>query len=315
VPGSGKREPGAALHPGYKLLPTLFVLAPSPALAHDEAWSITSGWNLDPWLALPLLVSALLYALGVGRLWTHAGIGRGVRPWQALCFAAGWVTLVVALLSPLYRLGEGLFVAHMLEHELVMVVAAPLIALARPFGGMVWALPARWRIRVGGATRRLASTRVWLAASNAWAATALQAVALWLWHAPALYNLVLVDTMMHRLQHLSFFLTALLFWWSLASPRMRRAGYGVAVLCLFVTVLHSGLLGALLTVSKHLWYARQAVLAAQWGLTPLEDQQLAGLLMWIPAGLIYTAAALAFAGLWIARTAKLAGDRHAALAR
>jgi putative membrane protein len=283
----------------------------APAFAHDESWSLLSGWNLDPWIALPLGASGLLYLIGLARLWRHAGAGRGVRGWRAGCFALGWLTLVVALLSPLYRLGEGLFVAHMLEHELVMVVAAPLIALARPYGAMLWALPQGWRSAVGTLTRRAAASRLWLALGNAWSATVLHAVALWAWHAPALYNAVLVDTTMHRLQHLSFFLTALLFWWTLVAPRGRQAGYGIAVLCLFFTLLHSGFLGILLTMSKHLWYARQAELAPHWGLTPLEDQQLAGLLMWVPGGLIYTAAALALAGLWIAQT----GKAHALSAR
>jgi putative membrane protein len=285
----------------------------SPALAHDEAWSLLHGWNLDPFIALPLAASGLLYLTGVARLWSGAGGGRGVRAWQAGCFALGWLTLVLALLSPLYRLGEGLFVAHMLEHELVMVVAAPLIALARPYGAMLWALPQPWRSGIGTLTRRAAGSRPWLAIGNAWSATVLHAVALWAWHAPALYNAVLVDTTMHRLQHLSFFFTALLFWWTLLVPRGRQAGYGIAVLCLFFTVLHSGFLGILLTMSKHLWYARQAALAVHWGLTPLEDQQLAGLLMWVPGGLIYTAAALALAGLWIAQTGK--AGHHALNAR
>jgi putative membrane protein len=298
------------------------LIAGTPAAAHDERFSLTSGWNLDPWIALPLTASGALYALGLMRLWTHAGTGRGVRRWQVACFAAGWLTLVLALLSPLYRLGEGLFVAHMLEHELVMVVAAPLIALARPYGAMLWALPQVWRARIGGVTRRAAASPPWRALSNAWSATILHGVALWLWHAPALYNVVLVDTTMHRLQHITFFVTALMFWWALVNPRMRQAGYGVAVICLFFTVLHSGFLGILLTLSKHLWYARQSGLAEHWGLTPLEDQQLAGLLMWVPAGLIYTAAALVLAGLWIAQTgnqarkqASKAGGAHAALAR
>ena len=81
---------------------------------------------------------------------------------------------------------------------------------------------------------------------------------------------------------------------------------GTAMDCLFVTMLHSGLLGALLTVSRQTWYVGQAEFAALCGLTPLEDQQLAGLVMWVPAGLIYTAGALAFAGLWISQTRSFA---------
>lgn len=99
------------------------------------------------------------------------------------------------------------------------------------------------------------------------------------------------------------------------APRGRQAGYGIAVICLFFTVLHSGFLGILLTLSKHLWYDRQAELASHWGLTPLEDQQLAGLLMWVHGGLIYTAAALVLAGLWIAQTGNAPDRRDAVSAR
>ena len=88
-------------------------------------------------------------------------------------------------------------------------------------------------------------------------------------------------------QHVSFLLTALLFWWALVNPRTRQTGYGVAVGCLFVTVLHSGFLGVLLTVSRAPWYAGQAEFAAMCGLTALEDQQLAGLMMWAFVPVVY----------------------------
>ena len=158
---------------------------------------------------------------------------------------------------------------------------------------------------------------MWRIASTAWFATALQAAALWVWHVPALYNAVLVSPALHRLQHLSFFFSALLFWWVLINPRARPSGYGVAVLCLFVTAVHSSFLGVLLTLSRQPWYARQGEFASQFGLTPIEDQQLAGLVMWVPAGLVYTAAALGFAALFVADSSKktVAGNRPAAVAR
>jgi cytochrome c oxidase assembly factor CtaG len=240
-----------------------------------------------------------------------------VQAWQAFCFFLGWASLAAALFSPLYRLGEGLFVAHMIEHEIVMIVAAPLIAVARPFGVMFWSLPDRSRATLGVLTRRIRSSSVWRVAGNAWFATALQAAALWVWHVPALYNAVLVSPAVHRLQHVSFFLTALLFWWTLIDPRARPSGYGTAVLCLFVTTLQSGFLGVLLTLSRQPWYARQGEFALQHGLTPLEDQQLAGLVMWVPAGLAYTAAGLFFAALWISTSSRStpSENRHAILAR
>jgi cytochrome c oxidase assembly factor CtaG len=296
----------------------ILVLCPIDLSAHEaDGWLAAAGWNLDPWLGFPLVLSLVLYASGIWRLWRHAGISRGVQSWQALCFLLGWTSLAAALFSPLYRLGEGLFVAHMIEHEILMIVAAPLVAMARPFGAMFWALPERSRATLGTLTRSIRSSSVWRVAGNAWFATALQALTLWVWHVPALYSAVLVSPAVHRLQHMSFFVSALLFWWTLIDPRARPSGYGTAVLCLFVTTLQSGFLGVLLTLSRRPWYARQGEFAVQYGLSPIEDQQLAGLVMWVPAGLAYTAAALVFAGMWIGSSSRstLSGDRGAILAR
>jgi putative membrane protein len=105
----------------------------------------------------------------------------------------------------------------------------------------------------------------------------------------------------HWLQHVSFLVTALLFWWALLRGRERERGYGVAVLCLFLTALHNGFLGVLLALSRLPLYPLQSELASAWGLTVLEDQQLAGLIMWVPFGAVYAVAAVILAGVWIAR--------------
>ncbi len=277
----------------------------------SELWTVANGWNLDPWVMVPLVASALLYGIGLARLWSHAGVDRGIRTWQALCFVSGWLSLLIALASPLYRIAEGLFLAHMIEHEIVMIVSTPLIVVSRPWGAMLWALRASWRPRLGTLTRRGRVTAGWRFLANPWTATALHGATLWMWHVPVLYESALGNLAIHRLQHVSFLVTALLFWWALMNPRTRPAGYGVAVGCLFVTTLHTGFLGVLLTVSRQTWYSGQAAFAALCGLTPLEDQQVAGLIMWVPAGLIYTAAALAFAALWINGTSRGYGERHA----
>jgi cytochrome c oxidase assembly factor CtaG len=144
-------------------------------------------------------------------------------------------------------------------------------------------------------------------------ATILHAVALWAWHMPALFNAVLVSTAMHRLQHACFFFSAVLFWWALFYGPARNRGYGVAVLFLFVTSLHSAALGIFLTLSRQPWYEQQSDFAAWCGLSPLDDQQLAGLVMWVPGGMIYTGAALFFAARWISQSGRnhFAGARHA----
>jgi putative membrane protein len=265
--------------------------------------SLWTAWEWEPGIVLPLLASAWLYGRGLGLLWDEH-VGRGIRVWEAVCFAVGWITTALALLSPLHTLSEQLFVAHMIQHELLMVVAAPLLVVGRPLVPMLWALPSNARRTVGRFTRHPALQRSWGFVSLPIVAFFVHGTAIWIWHAPALYEATLTSDGVHALQHLSFFGTALLFWWTIIHAhapggRTRAVSFGTAVLLLFGTALHSGALGALLTFSRTLWYPAYGATAGAWGLTPFEDQQLAGLVMWIPASLAYLVAALfLFAG-WL----------------
>ena len=287
------------------LIALLLALTITPAAGHDVSGALNSwsAWSYDPWLLTPLYLIGICFYVGTQRVWHAAGFGHGVQVAQVAAFWTAWLVLALAITSPLHWLGERLFSAHMIEHELMMVVAAPLMAYARINGALLWSLPRSWRPLAG----RLITTSViaacWRAISHPVTATALHGVAIWLWHAPPFYRLVLENGFVHRLQHISFFLTALLFWWVLfygrALGRSARIRDGIGVACLFITVLHSGLLGALLTLSPRLWFPQQGLLAAEFGLTPLEDQQLAGLLMWIPMGTLYTCAGLFFAYRWL----------------
>ena len=289
----------------------LLLAAPALARAHgDVADALPLTWTHDPWIVVPLYASAALHLVGFRRLWRRAGPGHGVRTWQVACFWTGWTALALALLSPLHWLGERLFFAHMIEHEVLMVIAAPLLAVARPLGAFLWAVPQYWRMRLGAAAQVPLIAVPWRVLRNPLVATLVHGVALWAWHMPLLYNAVLVDIAMHRLQHACFFFTAVLFWWSMFYGPLRERGYGIALGCLFFTSLHSAVLGIFLTLARQPWYPQQGEFAAMCGLTPLEDQQLAGLVMWIPPGLIYLGFALFFAARWISR-AGYAGGRHA----
>lgn len=270
------------------------------------------GWTLDLTLTLPLAAFALLYGGGVLRLWRRAGRGRGARIWQIACFASGWLILALALLSPLHAASRSVFTAHMIEHELLMAVAAPLLVMARPLGPMLWALPQPWRIWLGSLPKRPLFQAFWEPLTDPLFATVLHGVAIWLWHVPQLFDAALTVEPIHWLQHFSFLSSALLFWWALFFGRRGRHGYGAAVGHLFATAGHTGLLGLLLVLSPRIWYPMQGIGSAGWSLTPLEDQQLAGLVMWIPAGLVYAGAALACAGLWIATSGGRSGGSHAA---
>lgn len=274
-----------------RLLAWAAVLAVVPdgaAHAHTVG-SGDSTW--DSVVVLGLALSGTLYGTGIARLWRRAGTGRGVRTWQAAIFAAAWATVAIALVSPLEAVSDELFAAHMVEHELLMVVAAPLFVFARPIGVMLWGLPIAWRRTLGRAAQAVWFARAWNAVLRPGWAFSVHAAALWLWHAPALFQAALADPGVHALQHLSFFGAALLYWWSLTRPSARRHR-GLAVLSLLATSVHSGFLGALLALSGNLWYPAYGHDAVRFGLTALEDQQLAGIIMWVPGGLTYMGAAL-----------------------
>ena len=258
-----------------------------------------SGWSFEPAVVVGLALTAWLYFGGLLRLWWSAGRGRGIHGWEAGAFGAGWIVLAVALISPLHHWGETLFSAHMVQHELLMAVAAPLLILGRPLVPIVWALPLRWRRSAGHWTAVAPVQSMWRVLSLPLTASALHAAAIWLWHAPPLFEATLHNDLIHVLQHLSFLGTGLLFWWALLREHRGRLGRPAAVLYLFTTSVHTTILGALLTFSSRVWYPIYGSGLRAWGLTPLEDQQLAGLIMWVPAGLIYLIAALGISATWL----------------
>jgi cytochrome c oxidase assembly factor CtaG/cytochrome c2 len=270
----------------------------APPAPHD----LWSAWTRDPVILLPLLLSAVIYAVGSRRLRRHAGRGRpgrGLSGLEAAAFWTGWTTLAVALASPLHALGSALFSAHMAQHELMVTLAAPLLVLGRPAIVAVWALPRSWRGHVRVVTAPAVARRAWRTLTAAGLATLLHAVALWGWHLPALYRATLRSELAHGLQHTSFLGTALLFWGALLAPRARRAQAGAGVAWLFLTGLHTVALGTLLAISTRLWVPEYAATTAPWGLMPLEDQQLAGLLMWVPGSTSYLVAALWLFSSWL----------------
>ena len=180
----------------------------------------------------------------------------------------------------------------MLEHELLMLLAAPLLVISEPLGAMIWAFPANARRALGAIARRAPLSALWRTFTEPVTATLAQAAALWLWHAPFLFDLALARDGWHVAQHLSFLVSALLFW--TAMPASLRGRRGVAVLCLIATSVISGALGALMAFSESPWYAGYASMGmTPLGLTAAEDQRVAGLLMWIPGGLVHACAALA----------------------
>ena len=266
--------------------------------AHAHTLETVRSADLELWLVSLLLATAGLYASGVRRLWLAAGSNHGVTRYRITAFAAGCTVLALALVPPLDPMGAQLFSAHMLQHELLMLVAAPLLVAGSPLAVWAWALPLRWRRSIAVFTHSRACTVVWTALTAPLAAWILHAAAIWLWHLPGLFTAALEHEGIHVLQHFSFLFSALVFWWA-TIRRTSSAGTAAGVFYLFTTMVHTGALGALLVFAPSVWYSVYGSAPLQWGLQPLEDQQLGGLIMWIPGGLVYAGAAIALMARWL----------------
>jgi putative membrane protein len=246
-------------------------MTPAPS-----AWAPYCGPGPGPqeWLARWNLDPVLLAAMALGlALVLFRTSGR-----ERLLATAALLVLTVIFVSPLCALSSSLFAARTVHHVLLVAVAAPLIA---------WAVP---RARVGPLAF----------------ATAVQAGVFWAWHAPTAYGAALSNDGVYWLMQLSLLGSAVWFW-----AAVRRASAPAAVAALLLAMVAMGLLGALLTFTGQPVYAPHFLTTAAWGMSPLEDQQAAGLIMWAPAAAVYLAAALAVLGRWIGPDARADADPSA----
>jgi cytochrome c oxidase assembly factor CtaG len=256
----------------------------------------TIGWTWPAYIILPLVAVALLYVIGMVKMKRR---DARTRLWPIVCFALGWSSLLLALDSPIHELSEQLFWVHMTQHEILVLVSAPLLVLSRPLVPLLWAFPNVLRDELAGLSRWRVFKRVWLVLSAPFAAWLLHAAALWVWHAPALFIGTLHSDFIHAAQHISFLGSALLFWWALLDNHGGRLGYGGAVVYVFTTAVHTSVLGALLTFAPSVWYTPYLATSPAWNISALQDQQIGGLIMWVPAGALLTIIGLLFLVKWL----------------
>lgn len=215
---------------------------------------------------------------------------------ERAAFAAGWLALVASILPWFDAAALDLFSAHMAQHELMMLVGAPLVVAGRPLSTSLWALPGRWRHCAALPLQRPAVAGLARAITTPLTVWTLHGLVIWLWHMPPLYALAVRSEPVHTLQHAMFISSSVLFWWGLVYGRYGRAGYGAAVFYVFTTAIHTGILGALLTFARVPLYG---VYATPGHADPLGDQQIAGLVMWIPAGLLLTMIGVGLFAAWL----------------
>src|ERR1051325_974545 len=159
---------------------TPFAHEGKPHTWHD----LWRSWSFEPVVVVSLLLTAALFLLGLFKVWRHSGTGKGIRRWEALAFAGGWFALFVSLVSPVHAWGRVLFSAHMTQHEILMLVAAPLLVLSEPLVPIICALPLKSSRRIGKVGRIPVIRRVWRCVTIPLVAWTIHAVALWVWHIP-----------------------------------------------------------------------------------------------------------------------------------
>jgi putative membrane protein len=269
-------------------------------LAHGPA----SGSELVDTLNLLVLAGlvATAYSIGTARL-TAASSSS---PWRRrrVAFHCGLLVLVVALLPSFEDLTGDSFPAHMAQHMVVLLVAAPLLALGAPGLPLLVALPTRWRRRVGALRSAPAVRRARSLATAPLLAVTVHTAVIWAWHLPVLYTAALASPTLHAVEHLCYLAVGLWFWTLLATTGRHRLEGGLAVLFVFLAALPMSALGALLTLAPRPLYPEQSGLGAQ----GLADQQLAGLIMWLPPDVVYLSLCAVLMLRWLRGLARLAPD-------
>ncbi len=271
------------------------------------ATNLLLAWDWRPEIILPLVFLGVCYSLGWWRL-RRQGRRRLATSRRLASYLGGLAILAVALLSAVDSLQSVLFSVHMVQHELLMMVTPPLLLLANPLPFLLWGLPAGPRQAVGSLlSRRAAFRRVVRHLTRPWVAWALYVGALWLWHVPVAYDAALRYDLIHDLEHLSFFGTAMLFWWHVtgAAPRIHGSlGYGLRMAYVLAALVQNEILGVSIAFADQPIYLHYTTVPRLWGLSVLEDQMLGGAIMWIPGGMMYVAAVVLLLFALLAREEK-----------
>ena len=272
--------------------------------------AILQSWNWRLEVIIPLLTLGYLYTTGWLRLRKRTADSRQKRPsagrqpltatWRLVSYWACLICIALSLLSPIDALGQQLFFMHMIQHLLLIMFAPPLLLIANPMPVVLWGLPDKWRLKAGYALGHVlhrdsqfrnvlrkitAPGIIWLV----WV------IALFGWHDPSMYNAALRHEYIHDLEHLSFFIASMLFWWHItgAGPRIHRQfGYIARIAFVLAAVPPNMALGVWLAFNNNVIYSYYEAVPRVWGISALTDQRIGGIIMWIPGSMMFLLAAL-----------------------
>ncbi|HWO43263.1 MAG TPA: cytochrome c oxidase assembly protein [Candidatus Eisenbacteria bacterium] len=276
-----------------------------PARAHlGASEEFLPGWHWRWDVTSVLVLFGTLYTRGWIRL---RKLGGAAGCFHLFSYTVALAAIACALLSPLDGLASYLLIAHMVQHELLIMIAPPLILLANPVPVLLWGLGSRCRSRFGNVMARhslLRQARDFLGSMPvAWF---LYVANLWAWHHPLLYEAALRNSTIHDIEHLLFFLTGLLFWWPVARPASRPAPVhdALRILYLFLAATQDAVLSGLIALSGTVLYPHYEGARRVWGVTPLEDQIGGGIVMFAVGSTVYLVAIL------LVVNSLLSADRH-----
>ena len=267
------------------------------------------SWELRPVFLFFLISLAVIYTIGWVRLRRKSRNSTLANGWRLFAYWAGFVCVVLALMSPIDILGAELFYFHMIQHLLLTMIAAPLIMLANPMPFILWGLPKKQRRILGGYISRLISgktpfRRALKSATTAGICWMIMLALLWGWHEPAMYNLALFDPIVHDLEHVAFFWSAILYWWHATGagprihplmPRPFRIGYLLAGI---PTTFIPGVAIAFSDTILYTYYETRPRLPVI-GLSVADDQILGGIIMWVPGSMMYFLGAFVLVARWM----------------
>jgi putative membrane protein len=276
----------------------------------DLSWKeLLSLWVPWPQVILSLAVLGLVYGLGWYRL-RQRGARRLASGWRLAAFVGGLAALAVAMLSAIEVLTDLLFTIHMVQHLLIMMVGAPLLILANPYPFFLWGLPASARRAAGWLMAPESGFRqVVIRLTSPWLIWGLYVGSIWVWHVPTAYDAALGSEFLHTIQHMMYLTTALLFWWhvtGVSGGLVGRLSYGFRIGFVLAAVVPNEILGIAITFAKQPIYSHYTTVPRLWGLSVMDDQMLAGALMWVPGGMMYILAALILLARYLAQEEKRA---------